>query len=297
MNDISGIKGEVNLSPKLAFSFGGKSAKTEYKNCNFSSANRVSPYLSANAVDLVKEYLCEQKFFSRDDNYEDVLNMIFPPKNYERIIDKISPYISEKDKGHLLAAASLCVKENKGMDTEEDIKKLIEAKHFTKRARTIYNWLRSEDVFPQDIYPIIATRGGMNISAEDFRDKIFPKFWDEMISKHLWRIFVPRGSTRESLIAEITERIYLHKRESVYVYSRDNVNKLSKSVVYECKGYDGPHHLNVSVKKYDIGNHPALRFKIKREVKKDKKYLKFKRKKKKSIEKNNSKLHERNYTH
>ena len=143
--------------------------------------------------------------------------------------------------------------------------------HFTKRGRTIYNWLRSGDVFTQDIYPVISMKGGMDVSDEIFKKEIFPIFWNEMISKHLWRVFAKKRASKDDLVSEIIERIYFHKREHVYIYSRDNVNRLANMAISDCSKCGGSPNRRVSIKKYNIGKHPALRFKLNRETNKHKK--------------------------
>jgi len=146
------------------------------------------------------------------------------PKKWMSDISKelVLEYLEDQDKAYLLASISICIKENEGLDTSGNSFKLC-----NNRARTIYNWIRSEDVFPQDILPIISQRRKIAISDTGFK-KQFKENWEEMIRKHHWRIFVGLDHSYEDLCADIIERIHLYDRPSVYIYSRDGRNKIAK---------------------------------------------------------------------
>jgi hypothetical protein len=260
MATISGVDFNTKIKSLIGkIQIGGKTV-----NIKLNSKAQATPFVKEICEEQIKSYLADKVFFTRVDIAEEVAKIINPPRKYEKIIQKLRGLLDEKDIGALFYAARICQKENKSeSEGEIEIRRMAEA--YGNRGRTIYNWLRSEDVFPIDILPIIESK--QNFPDKESFNAIFRRQWEELIKFHPWRLFVKRGLPKEyqrneeDLREEILKRFIFWEMREVFIYSRKSRNKIAKKVARYCLAYLGEHP-RIAKKSYKIGNDPALRIKI-----------------------------------
>lgn len=225
------------------------------------SKTNVSPFLKdvkEIAEEQLNSYFNDDVFFTRIDIAEEVAKVINPPRKYKKIIDKLNGLVEQKDIGALLYASRICEGEDKGEIKDDiQIRKLVEA--YKNRGSTLYNWLRSEDVFPLDIIPLIESKDQFP-DVESFHS-VFKMQWENLIKFHPWRIFVSIKYSDEELREEILRRVVFWKMHEVFLYSRRTRNKFASIVSKDCLNYIDRSY-KIDSKQYKIGDAPALRLKI-----------------------------------
>lgn len=203
---------------------GSSNQKLIFKNCTFvlNPYAKVYPY-QRELIDLEKEkFLEENYYFTREDLVEDIAELAYPAKEYEEILQRLKPFISEKDMGILLYASKVCKQENAKQRIKEDTKHIS----FCLREKTLYNWIRSGEVFEKDIFPMLNA-----LEKEETGKQLFLNWWNNLIDFHPFRIFVSINMEDTDLKEEILKRILLYDQNKIYVHTRGARIKLCEKVI------------------------------------------------------------------
>ena len=196
----------------------------------------------------------QKLFFVREDQLDELQDMLYPGKNYDAVLKKIKPFVSDDDYGALTYSAMICKKENAGIEARQLILKLKEA--YDKRGLTLYNWLRCGDVFPQDIFPyltyIIRQQNVNTIS-------VFTLFWENLIKFHHCRIFVHSWMIEEELLDDILKRAVILKIKKIYVYARKGRIPFAEKIIKKALSEDLK-QFNLQEKSYTFGTGQAKTF-------------------------------------
>jgi len=210
--------------------------------------------------DLVKEkFLKDEAYFCRSDLVEDVSKIIYPPRNYDNIIKKLKDIIDKKDIAALLFASKICEQENKGSgEDREERRRLKEA--FNQRGFTLYNWLRSDDVFPEEILPLLGSKDSFP-SLEAFK-LFFLNYFEDLIQFHPNRIFVATNMNPNYLTNEINQRVCFYPSRRLFVYSRSGRNQIAEKVINKKDIWFSNIQFKVKRKVYKLGASLAIKFEL-----------------------------------
>jgi len=215
-----------------------KIKKINLKNVTFILNPRATaiPYHQAIVDEELKQFNkqktnSQELFFSREDQIDELKDMLYPGKDYDKILEKISPYISEDDNGALIYASMICKKENEKQEARDLINKLREA--YKKRGLTLYNWLRCRDVFSQDIFPFLEFV--KRKLGKEARSNFTP-FWESLIKFHPHRIFVASKMFEEGLMDDILKRALLYKIKKICVYARKTRIGFARKIIKKLLG-------------------------------------------------------------
>ncbi len=234
--------------------------------------SKILPFVKKISRLLSQSFLQDEAYFCRSDMIEDVSKIIFPPRDYDNLIRKVKGILDKKDIGALLFAAKICEEENKGKG-ENKLEKIKLKSAFNQRGITLYNWLRSGDVFPEDILPLLSSKKSFN--NEQAFLTFFRNYFEDLLSFHPNRIFVSLNMTKEELKTEINRRACFYDSKNIIIYSRSGRNKISedllKGIIILFLGIK----FKIKKKIYPLGNSSAIKFELIRldkNPKKDKSY-------------------------
>lgn len=255
-------RGNVNIT--------GKDAKVLIVNIQINDKTQVLPFLEELKKVEYEGFNNGEYVFSRADNVPYIAETRITPRDYERIIQEISPYIPSKDLGAIRYAALVCKQEDELL-SEKQLQKLRsvlvdyyapregdESKEKSSRSRgyIIYNWVRCGEVFTEDVIPHINLCLGLTKEKGVVFDKIFLPYWIGLLEFHPKRIFVSRTMYKEELYDELYKRLVYKGEPEVFVYSRKNKNKLANRAV---KRFIKDHNEFVyAPKKYTLGETKAM---------------------------------------
>lgn len=230
---------------------------------NVTDSAKILPFVQEISEQQKKAYLGDKAYFTREDLVEEVMRIIYPSEEYKKIINALDGFIPQKDISALLISARICKMEDDLIKFNElkEKHKLTEA--YSTRGLTLYNWLRSGDVFPLDILPFIEAK--INFSDNVLFNQLFNTFWESMINLHPHRIFVNMNMNKDDLIREILTRAIFKESKKIIVYSRCSRNHISQKVEKDLKT---SYTLGKKIrwknkkKKYKIGNNPAIKLEL-----------------------------------
>ncbi|MBU0459650.1 MAG: hypothetical protein KJ771_02475 [Nanoarchaeota archaeon] len=254
---LASIKTKVDkIRASIVDKKGSINKKNIYKNCTFIQNEFVNvyPYIEE-LKDIEKEkFLKENFYFTREDLVEEIGDLAFPKQEYEEIMKKLKPFISEQDLGALLYASKSCKIEDEGKKGKKG--KIFTYNPFGEREKTLYNWLRSGEVFEKDLFPILNSLKKVDQSTE-----LFLSIWDNYIKSHPFRVFVSKNMDEEELKDNILKRLILHGKKKIYVHSRGKTIFFSNKIINILIKED---LINFRLKKedYTLGNSSARKFMI-----------------------------------
>ncbi len=231
---------------------GSNNQKLIFKNCTFvlNPYAKVYPY-QKELIELEKEkFLIENYYFTREDLIEDIAELAYPPKGFEEIMQRLKHFIPEKDLGTLLYASKVCKNENDGKTITDDPKRST----FCSREKTLYNWIRSGEVFEKDIFPMLNA-----LEKEEMGGQLFLNWWNNFIEFHPFRIFVSINMETADLKEEVLKRILLYKQKKVYVHARGSRIKFSDKVIQQLVKSE-LNKFEVKPIDYILGNSKARKF-------------------------------------
>ena len=208
------------------------------------------------------QFLKDEAYFCRSDLLGDISQIMYPPKNYDNIIKKLKDIIDKNDVAALLFASKICEQENKGFREDKKEKRKLKDT-FHRRGLTLYNWLRSGEVFPEEFLPLLGCKNEFS-SNEEFKSFFKEKF-ETFLDFHPKRIFVSTDIKPKDLINEIDLRAcFYSSNDKLIIYSRSGTNQIAEKVINKKKIWFSNVCFNVKKERYKLGASFAIKFELTR---------------------------------
>ncbi|MFH1505884.1 MAG: hypothetical protein ABIE94_02750 [archaeon] len=205
------------------------------------------------------------KHFVRSDLIKNIGETQLIESKYEKIIKELDKHLPKTDIAAIRYAATMCRLEDTGMTEKEKENMMSQLGGFfkSKRGSTLYNWLRCDEVFEEEIIPQLKFCKSVSSGKEKTFHKLFDPYWESMLQFHPNKIFVSRTMDNKELAGEIYLRLIIHEREEIFVYTRRSRNEFAYEVIKDFLG-EFSDYISPKPKKYKIGSHPARKFTVKR---------------------------------
>lgn len=238
-----------------------KNLKIVFKKCNFvlNESATVYPYHEAMIKEANKSFEHEDFYFTRADLVKQIGELANPSLVHEKIMKALKGYVPDSDLGAILSATQVCKMEDDG--TTENKRKDARRRHiqaFKERGKTIYNWLRSGEVFEKDILPVLPLYERMDGGKQLFQTTV----WESFLKLHPFRFFVPRGVLKEDLQDEILKRLLIYQQKEVKIYTRGRKVRFTQTAINELKKEELVGYSVSRSKPYHLGDTPAMTFTI-----------------------------------
>lgn len=221
----------------------------------------VMPFLREVSAVQKQKFLDDEAYFCRKDLLGDVSRLLYPSNDYDKIIKVLKELLVDEDIGALLVASRICYEEDNGAD-EDKLRKSKLRSIFGPRGINLYNWLRSGDVFQEDVLPLLSCRDQFT-SENDFKN-FFKNHIEGLHDFHPGRIFVSTTMSRDDFISEINRRVCFYDAEKIVIYSRGGRNKLAGSVLNRSVLYFSNRKYFMKSESYSLGASNAIKFELTR---------------------------------
>ena len=232
---------------------------------NINIVSDVIPYMQKLSKLEKEKYKKDNFHFTRSDLIPFIAESRLPNEKYEGVLTILKPHLIKNrpfDFGALRAAATICKLEDEGTN-EIEVNKLRQKLllgHKCKWDHVLYNWLRCGEIFEQEIIPHMNFCLTITDNTKDFEKLFFP-FWEQRLSFHPTKIFVPMYMPENKLFFGLSTRLVDNKEKEIKVYSRSSRNKLANKVINNFIRKNN--NFEKEVKKYKLGLSDARTFIIK----------------------------------
>jgi hypothetical protein len=261
---ISDVKSDKNGNINVTIKVEGKKDSNVVVTVPVNLYTNAIPY-TKELANLAKEnYNKENFYYTRSDILPSIAENQIPAGEYDKIIEKIRPYLKKSRLYDLIAlhhAATICRLEDSNAPEEEvaTYRSLLK----TSRNYTLYNWLRCGDVFNEEILPqmnvCLTITGRDDISNFE---KLFLPFWDNRLSFHPTKVFVSHWKSKRELFLDIKTRLLDNQVNEIKIYTRKSRNKFAENIIKNFIQKND--NFDFNIKSYKLGPTDARTFTIKR---------------------------------